>query len=258
MFIAIDVGNTHTVVGLFNGKELVNHWRITSDLARTEDEIGVVMHYLFHNEGYQTEHLSGACISSVVPDLTPIYTMMCRRYLKVDPLIIDTTLNFNMKIKYREPKMVGADRICNAVAGKEKYGVPLIILDFGTATTFDCVDANGDYLGGVIAPGLYTSIEALHRKTAKLPRVELNFPENIIGQTTYESINSGIMFGAVFMVEGMTRRLKEELGAATQVVATGGLAKKIAKRTNVIQYVDPFLSLEGIAAIYHMNKPADR
>ncbi len=258
MLLAIDVGNTHTVVGLFKDRELIDHWRITSDLARTEDEIGVVLHYLFHNGGYHPQQLDGACISSVVPDLTPIYRMMCKRYLHVDALVVNASLRLDMAIKYREPNMVGADRICNAVAGKKKYGAPLIILDFGTATTFDCVDANGDYLGGVIAPGLYTSIETLHRKTAKLPRVELQFPEHIIGQTTYESINSGIMYGSVFMLEGMIDRLTRELGTETQVVATGGLAKKIAKHTDVIGNVDPFLSLEGIALIYEMNKKADR
>jgi len=253
MLLAIDIGNTHTVVGLFKDRMLINHWRITSDLGRTEDEIGVMLHYLFHNEGYRLSQLSGACISSVVPDLTPIYKMMCKRYLQVEPLVITADLKLDLQIKYREPEMVGADRLCNAVAGKEKYGQPLIIIDFGTATTFDCVDSEGDYLGGVIAPGLNTSIETLHRRAAKLPRVELKFPEQIIGRNTTESIQSGILFGAVFTLEGMIGRIRAEALPGAKVVATGGLAQKISSQTRVIDFIDKYLSLEGIASIYYKN-----
>ncbi len=254
MLLAIDIGNTHTVVGIFKNGELQNHWRVTSDLARTEDEIGAVLHYLFFKDGYDISKLDGACISSVVPDLTPVYSMMCRRYMDCKPMIIGSSLHLDMRIKYKDPSLVGADRLCNAVAGKEKYGKPLIIIDFGTATTFDCLDSNGDYLGGVIAPGLNTSIETLHRRAAKLPRVEIQFPAHIIGRTTEESIQSGILVGTVCMLEGMVSRLKENLGQQTKVIATGGLAGKIAKHTEVIDAIDLYLSLQGIASIYYKNK----
>lgn len=254
MLLAIDIGNTHTVVGLFAGKELKNHWRISSTLARTEDEIAAVLNYLFLNEGVSISELNGAAISSVVPDLTFVYELMCTRYLALEPLIIDTDVNLDMQVKYDDPTLVGADRLCNAVAGKELYGLPLIVLDFGTATTFDCIDQNGDYLGGVISPGVSTSIEALHKHTARLPKVAMDFPEQIIGRTTADSIKSGVLYGTVFMVSGMIKRLKKELGSDTKVVATGGLASRIADQMDQIQHIDFNLSLKGIASIFLKNQ----
>jgi len=174
--------------------------------------------------------------------------------LNADPLIIDSSIELGMKIRYLNPKTVGADRLCNAVAGIEKYGKPLIVIDFGTATTFDCIDENGDYLGGVISPGLHTSIFALHRNAAKLPAVDLEFPPQVIGRTTDESIQSGILYGAVSMIEGMVAQIRKELGSEAKVVATGGLAGKISRQTRCIEHVDPFLSLEGIVSIYQKNK----
>lgn len=255
MLMTIDIGNTHTVIGIFKGSQLQNHWRITSDLARTEDEIAVVLNFLLQEQGILKSRLRGAAISSVVPELTPIYRLMCKRYLEIDPLIIGAWNELGMSIKYKDPKAVGADRLCNAVAGKEKYGVPLIIIDFGTATTFDCLDSRGDYLGGIIAPGIATSIDALHRRAAKLPKVDVNYPARLIGRTTDESIQSGIVIGTIVMIDGLVVKIKNELGSETAVVATGGLAKKIAKQTAVIKHVDPYLSLEGIASIYEMNRP---
>lgn len=256
MLLAIDIGNTHTVVGLYLKRQLLNHWRITSNLARTEDEVGVVIQNFFRNSGRDIADMDGAAISSVVPDLTPIYTMMCQKYLSCDPLIITSDIKLGLDIKYRDPTSVGADRICNAVAGIEKFGKPLIIIDFGTATTFDCVDSRGNYIGGAIAPGINASINMLHKHAAKLPRVDAVFPEHVIGQTTDESIQSGIFFGTLFMVEGMVKRLKQELGPQTRVIATGGLADKIATQTNCVQSVESHLNLEGIVSVYYKNKTA--
>ena len=253
MLVAIDIGNTHTVVGLFEGKELLYHWRIMSDLTRTEDEIGAMLLYLFEQQGYHVSRVDGVCISSVVPDLNPIYQLMSKRYFKNKPLIVHAGLKLDLVLQYQEPKSIGADRLCNAVAGIEKYGTPLIIIDFGTATTFDCISHKGEYLGGIIAPGIQTSFDSLHQKTAKLPRVESRFPVNVIGRTTEESIQSGIMRGSVHLVEGLIAEIKQELGSESKVVATGGLAGKIAERTNSINKVDYYLSLEGIASIYYKN-----
>ncbi|HGY56980.1 MAG TPA: type III pantothenate kinase [Caldithrix abyssi] len=253
MLVAIDIGNTHTVVGIFKGRELLYHWRIMSDLTRTEDEIGAMLLYLFEQRQFDPAAVDGVCISSVVPDLTPIYQMMSKRYLNNKALIIHSGLKLDMGLKYLEPKAIGADRLCNAVAGIEKYGRPLIIIDFGTATTFDCINAAGEYLGGAIAPGIQSSFDALHQKTAKLPRVDSRFPVNVIGRTTEESIQSGIMRGSVHLVEGLITEIKEELGGESTVIATGGLAGKIAEHTSSIDKVDYYLSLDGIASIYYKN-----
>ncbi len=260
MLLTFDIGNTHTVVGCFNGSELINHWRITSERIRTEDELGVLLNYFFSMENLKFEDVRGICISSVVPDLTEIYQYLSRRYFKKEPLIVDAKLDLGMQIKYKNPASVGADRLCNAVAGVQKYGVPLLVFDFGTATTIDCIDPNGDYLGGVIAPGIITSIEALHLKAAKLPRVSFSFPQNFIGQTTEESIQSGVFWGTVFLIEGLVAKIKDELGAEARVIATGGLASKIIKHTQCIDAIDSYLSLEGMAMIYERNwgKQANR
>ncbi len=253
MLLTIDIGNTHTVVGIFRGEQLINNWRISSSLARTEDEIAAIINYFFLNDKIIYSDFKGACISSVVPDLTFIYELVCQRYFKLKPLVINSNVELGMKVKYADPSMVGADRLCNAVAGVKNFGTPLIVLDFGTATTFDCIDQNGDYLGGVIAAGINTTIEALHLHAAKLPRVSLDFPDQLIGQTTDDSIKSGILNGTVFMVDGMLENLKKELGNGTGVIATGGLAKRIAEKTAKIENIDPFLCLKGMALIYEKN-----
>ncbi len=253
MLLAIDIGNTHTVVGLFENGALRNHWRISSSIARTEDEIAAILNYLFIAEGVTVDQLRGAGISSVVPELTFVYELMCQRYFKLKPLIINAEVRLDMAVKYADPSLVGADRLCNAVAGKELYGTPLIVLDFGTATTFDCIDASGDYIGGVIAPGINTSIEALHVHAAKLPKVSLTFPDSIIGQTTADSIKSGVMFGTVYMLDGMVQALRSELGKQTTVVATGGLSKRVAVESTKIDHIDLYLSLKGIASIFFKN-----
>lgn len=255
MLLAIDIGNTHTVIGLFKDKELLYQWRLSSGFAQTEDEVGPPLLFLFEKNGIMTDQISGVCISSVMPDLTPVFMLFSKKYFKIQPLIIHSQIRLGLNVMYHEPASVGADRLCNAVAGIEKYGKPLIIIDFGTATTFDCVDANGDYIGGLIAPGIDTSIKSLHLKAAKLPLVELTFPKQLIGRTTEESIQSGVLFGTIYMMEGLIASLKKELGDNTKVVVTGGLSKKIAKHTQLIDFVDTYLSLDGIASIYYMNLP---
>jgi type III pantothenate kinase len=254
MILVIDIGNTHTVIGIIKENNLLVHWRITSSLARTEDEIGLLLTNYFDLIGYKFDSIDGVCISSVVPDLSKAYQWMSQKYLGKEALLVDASFKLGMKIKYKDPNAVGADRLCNAVAGIKKYGKPLIVLDFGTATTFDCIDSNGNYAGGIIAPGIETSIGALHRRAAKLPLVELDIPDVSIGKTTEESIQIGILKGTIHIVEGLVEDIRRELGGQTKVVATGGLAKVIAKKTDVINYVDPFLSLEGIALIYEKNK----
>lgn len=254
MILVIDIGNTHTVFGIIDGLEVKEHWRITSSLVRTEDEIGILLKNYFEHSGFEFSDIDGVCISSVVPDLSKAYLWMSEKYFHKDALLIDSSLDLGLKIKYKDPKTVGADRLCNAVAGIHKYGKPLIILDFGTATTFDCIDKDGNYAGGVIAPGIETSISSLHKRAAKLPLVELKIPDSVIGLTTEESIQIGILRGTIHVVEGLVNDIKKELGSACKVIATGGLAKVISKETEIIDTVDSFLSLYGSALIYQKNK----
>jgi type III pantothenate kinase len=251
--LAIDVGNTHTVVGLFKGDEFLNQWRITSGLNRTEDEFGALINFLISLKGISPGEISGVAISSVVPDLTFGISEMAKKYFNCRPFIVNSEIDLGMKILYKDPAQVGADRLCNSVAGVEKYGSPLVIIDFGTATTFDCINKDGEYVGGLISPGIQTTIAALHSKAAKLPVVEIKFPKNFIGNTTDESIQSGILNGAVCMLEGITVHLKKELGEETKIIATGGMANKIANQTSVIDQVDRHLSLEGIIILYNRN-----
>ena len=251
--LAIDVGNTHSVVGYFEGETFIQQWRISSGLNRTEDEFGVIINYLIALYGISAKDISGVAISSVVPDLTFGMVHMAKKYFNCEPFLITPDIDLGMKIKYVDPGAVGADRLCNSVAAIEKYGKPLVIVDFGTATTFDCIDDNGDYLGGLIAPGIQTSISALHLRAAKLPLVELEFPAQLIGRTTDESIQSGILNGAICMLEGVIRRLKTELGENLKVVATGGLADKMAGKSDAIDIVDRHLCLEGIVKLYYKN-----
>lgn len=254
MILVIDIGNTHTVFGLLNGSQIKDHWRLTSSFGRTEDEIGLWLKNYFEHSGFSFSDIDGVCISSVVPDLSKAYIWMSKKYLGKDALVVDSTLKFGFEIKYKNPAAVGADRLCNAVAGIEQYGKPLIILDFGTATTFDCIDGDGNYAGGVIAPGIETSITSLSKRAAKLPLVELKIPQAVIGLSTEESIQIGIIKGTIHLVQGIVQDIKSELGAKTKVIATGGLAAVIAEKTRIIDKVDPFLSLKGSASIYFKNK----
>ncbi len=252
MLLAIDIGNTHTVVGVFNGETLLVDWRMTSLSQRTADENWLTIKEFCRESNLDPASITGVGISSVVPDLTTNFELLARTRLHLDPVTVSSKLDLGIKILYADPAAVGADRLCNAVAGFHKYGGPLIIIDFGTATTFDVVSATGDYLGGVIALGLESSASELHRRAAKLPRIELRFPEKVIGQDTIGSMQAGVMFGTVDAVEGMVRRIRSELGVQTRVIATGGLSSVIARYTNVIEKCEPALVLEGIRLIWEM------
>jgi type III pantothenate kinase len=234
--------------------KLRRDYRVASEVVRTEDEIGIVVLSLLEHDGVKLRSIKGVGISSVVPNVTGILERMSKKYFRCDPLIINTGLELGIKVDYDEPKAIGSDRICVAVAGYEKYGGPLIVLDFGTATTFDVVSKDGVYLGGAIAPGVETGAADLQRRAAKLPRIELRFPGTVIGKTTVASMQSGIMFGAVDAMEGMVRRLRSSLGAEPKVVATGGYARIIAEKTKVIDHIEPALVLEGIRIIYEANR----
>jgi len=253
MEVMVDIGNTDTVVGLYQDAQLTHHWRLSSQSHRTEDESWVAIDAFFKAQKLDPLGITGLCISSVVPDLTMIYIRMTKKYLKFEPMLISPDLNLGLRILYQDSYAVGSDRICNAVAAKKKYGTPLIILDFGTATTFDCIAKNGDYLGGIICPGISNAAAVLHYKAAKLPKIELRFPPQVIGQTTEESMQSGIMFGSVEMIEGLIKKINKELDSRAKVIATGGLAHIIAKETKAIDIVDDNLNIEGMYLIYKNN-----
>jgi type III pantothenate kinase len=206
MFVAIDIGNTHTVFGVFQDRSLLGEWRVTSMLQRTEDEIGLQIQQLLSQQNVLPSSIRGIGIASVVPNLTDVYVAMAKKYFHLDPVVVNSSLDLGIAIRYEDPRAVGADRLCNAVAGFAKYHGPLIIIDFGTATTYDVVATNGDYLGGVIAPGIETSAADLHRRAAKLPKVELHLPSAVIGTNTANSMQVGILWGAIDAMEGMVRR----------------------------------------------------
>jgi type III pantothenate kinase len=254
MFIAIDIGNTHTVVGVYNKDSLLTDLRLDSTVQQTEDGIREQVQSLLMVNGIDKEKIEGIGIASVVPHLAEIYFGMAQKYFHQKPIIVSAALNLGIKIHYDDPKSVGADRICNSIAGYAKYGGPLIIIDCGTATTYDVVAANGDYLGGVIAPGIETSAVDLHRRTAKLPKVELHIPEKIIGTNTTNGMQTGILWGAIDAMTGMVNRIQEELHQQKSkkaiVIATGGFSKFVAAQSNIIQHVEPSLVLDGIRLIY--------
>ncbi len=254
MLLFIDVGNTHTQFGVYEKGKLKHDYRVASEVVRTEDEIGIVVLSLLEHDGVRVRSIDGVGISSVVPNLTSILERMSQKYFGCAPMVVNPDLDLGIAVAYDEPRAVGSDRICAAVAAYGKYGGPLIILDFGTATTFDVVSPEGVYLGGAIAPGLETGAADLQRRAAKLPRIELLFPEEVIGRTTVKSMQSGIMFGAVDAMEGIVRRIKSSLGTDAKVVATGGYARVISARTKVIDYIEPALVLEGVRIIYEKNR----
>jgi type III pantothenate kinase len=249
MLLAIDVGNTHTVIGIFDNDKLVADWRMASLTHRTADENWLTLKSFCLDAGIDPVAVKAVGISSVVPDLTFVFEHLARKHFGVAPVTISGALDFGVKIHYKDPSAVGADRLCDAVAGYEKYGGPLIIIDFGTATTYDVVSKEGNYLGGVITLGLESTAAELHRRAAKLPRIELRFPDTAIGYDTASSMQAGVLFGNIDMVEGMVKRIRAELSAPAHVIATGGLAKVVAARTNVIEAVEPSLVLDGIRLI---------
>lgn len=250
MILTIDVGNTQIAAGLFRGEELSAHWRISSNLERTEDETWVMMKSIAEANGFDITATTHVAITSVVPAIQRNFEKMATKYLRCDPVVVSSELDLGIDILYDNPKAVGADRLCNAVGGFNKYGGPLIIVDFGTATTFDVVSGNGEYLGGIIAPGIEMSTLILHQRAAKLPRVYLSFPDKVIGTATETSIQSGLMWGAVEMVEGFTRRINKELGQTAKNIATGGLARLIVDKLDTKYELDSYLTLEGLRMIY--------
>lgn len=257
MFLAIDVGNTHNVIGLYSKDKLVTHWRIRTERNRTADEYWVLIKEFILLNDVDAETIDDIVVACVVPPLIPVLQEMSRKYFFCEPLVVGPGIKTGISILYRNPAEVGADRIANSVAAYEKYGKsPLIVIDFGTATTFDAISAKGEYLGGAIFPGVQISMEALFNHTAKLPRVEIKKPPNVIGKSTVESIQSGAMYGFIGLVDTMVARMREEMGADARVVATGGIMDWIASESKTIEITDPFLTLDGLRILYYKNRDA--
>jgi type III pantothenate kinase len=254
MLLVVDVGNTNTVLGLFDGDRLIHDWRIRTVVDHTVDEYGMLIYNLYKTSRISSRKIKDIIISCVVPPMLNILEPLCHKYFNLKPLIVGPGVKTGMPIYYDNPKEVGADRIVNAVAGFEKYQRDLIIVDFGTATTFDYVSAKGEYLGGCISPGIMISSEALFERAAKLPRVELSKPKSIVAKDTVSSMQAGIMYGYAGLVDGICDRIKAEVKSNPLVVATGGLAKIVAPETKSIDVVDDMLTLEGLRIIYLRNK----
>ncbi len=259
MLLTLDVGNTNVTIGIFEGAEIRATWRIATDVERLPDEYAVTVLGLLHTEDIPRSAVTHAVMASVVPDLTTVFEQLCQRYFSVEPLVIGTGTKTGVRIVYDNPREVGADRIVDVVAAMQLYGPPpLIIVDFGTATVFDAVSAEGDYLGGAIAPGIGISSEALFERAAKLYRVELERPKTAIGKNTVAAIQSGTLFGYVGLIEGMVARFQKELGGNARVIATGGWAELLAKETQVFDAVDQNLTLTGLRILHEQHAGARR
>lgn len=253
MLLTIDIGNTTLTLGLFEGQKLGARWRLATDHERLPDEYGLQILGLLQNGGCAIAQLDGVCLSSVVPPITGRIITACKQYLNQDCFVVDHSIKTGINIQYDEPRAVGSDRICDAAAVMRLYGGPACVVDFGTATTFNAITKEGDYLGGAICPGVNIAAEALFQRTAKLPRVELAAPPDVIGRNTVHAIQSGVVFGYVSLVEGMVARFRKSLGEDMKVIATGGYAEIVARETDVFTTVAPWLTLYGMRILWDMN-----
>ncbi len=254
MLLVMDVGNTNTSLGVFEGETLVYHWRLTTEKARTVDEYGVQARNLFAFAGLDFQSIRAVAIASVVPQLNHTLKRMSELYFHLSPLFIDHASDTGLTILYDPPSDVGADRIVDAVAAMHKYGTPCIVVDFGTATNFEVIDEGGRYLGGVLTPGISISSDALFARAARLPRVAIERPQKVIGDSTVGALQSGLYYGYAGLVDGILRRMIEELGRKPTVIATGGLAALIATASEYIEVVDRTLTLDGLRLVYEMNR----
>jgi type III pantothenate kinase len=254
MLLAIDIGNTNIKLGIFDRDKLKATWNLATGIHRTSDEYGDVLLSLMERKKVLPSKVTGVALCSVVPPLLPAFVELCRKYLDIKPLVVESGVKTGMRIRLDNPREVGSDRVVDAVAALNLYGKPLIIIDLGTATTFGVVSKEGDYLGGAIAPGIVIATEALYTRTAALPRIRLSHPEQVIGRNTVSAMQSGIIFGYIELIEGMIRRIKQELGSEAKVVATGGQAYPFAEEIPAIDVINPDLTLIGLRLIYEMNK----
>ena len=254
MLLAIDIGNSNIVLGVFDGNDLKGTWRIVTAVHRMPDEYTSLILSFFNRAGIPAAEITDAVVGSVVPPLVPVFSEVCENAFKVKPLIVEAGIKTGIRINMDNPREVGADRIINAIGAYKLYGGPAIIIDLGTATTFDVISANGTYLGGAIAPGISIATEALFSRTAVLPRVDLIHPKRAIGTSTVEAMNSGIVFGYVGLIEGLVARIKKELGENARVIATGGYSRLLAAETPVIDNVERDITMIGLRLIYEMNR----
>ena len=254
MLLAIDIGNTKIALGVFENKKLRTTLHIATGVHRLADEYAVLLFNLLSHHGIELKEIKEACICSVVPPLLPVIEELCQRYFRISPLVVEVGVKTGVRIRLDNPREVGADRVVNAAAAYQLYGGPTIVIDFGTATTFDVISKEGDYLGGAIAPGMEISAEALFLRTAKLPRVELTPPKQAISKNTIAAMQSGIIFGYKGLVEGLVAQLSKEIEGEPRIIATGSYAELIAQQTKVIEIVNPHLTLIGLRLIYELNK----